>query len=554
MVNAYEEIVNRSSDYITLINRDYVYEIANEAYCRQIGRSRDEVVGHTVGEVWGQERFERAIKPNLDRCFSGEHVNYVDKFTFGEIERHIHVAFFPYTSGGTTTHVLVFSHDITRLSQVEDRLTNYEVRDPTTGLFNRRSMQIILDKELEQARQSEADSLRAVMFIHVENLGQIVDMYGHQTGDLLLENTGLRVLRCLRHSDYVFRFDGSELAVLVTAIRDRVELATTATSIHHEIALPYQQGEATLSVGSSIGIAVYPNDGEHREELVRKAHIAMSDARRRRDAPFVFFDSDLHRAVQGRLSLGAELGSAVKARQFELHYQPIVNAGGKVLGAEALLRWRHPTHGLVMPNEIIPVAVDKGLMVSIGRWVLFEACEQAKRWSGSGEVFVTVNMTATEFLDSHMLDGVKRAVERSRIRPSQLKLEITETESMADTKAAIARIRALQKAGIDVLIDDFGTGQSSLSYLRNLPARILKLDQSFTADLSDPETGHAFLGHVIAAMKSLSKIVVLEGIKTAEEADLAAKLDLDLMQGEYFGSAEPPAAFERYLSRYARPS
>ncbi|HKJ85266.1 MAG TPA: PAS domain-containing protein, partial [Spirochaetia bacterium] len=173
-MNAYEEIVNRSTDYITLINRDFVYEIANDAYCRQIGLSKEEVIGRTVADVWGEDRFGSAIRPNLERCFAGEQINFIDKFTFGEIERHIHVSFYPYSTDGTVSHALVFSHDITRLSQVEDRLTNYEVRDPTTGLFNRRSMEIILDKEIEQALAGSDGELRALMFVSVENLGQVI--------------------------------------------------------------------------------------------------------------------------------------------------------------------------------------------------------------------------------------------------------------------------------------------------------------------------------------------------------------------------------------------
>ena len=551
LVNAYEEIVNRSSDYITLINRDYVYEIANDAYCRQIGRSRDEVIGRTVSDVWGQERFERAIKPNLDRCFAGEQVNYIDKFTFGEIDRHIHVSFFPYTSNGQTTHALVFSHDITRLSQVEDRLTNYEVRDPTTGLFNRHSMEIILDKELEQAQQSPAGSLRGLLFFKLDGMRSVVDLHGHQTGDLILENTGLRTLRSLRNSDYIFRFEGTEFTVLITSIKDRVELATAAMRIHDEISLPYQQGTSTLSVAPRIGIALYPDDAQTREELVRCAHIAMSDAVLRK-TPYVFFDAELHHAVQGRIALGAELGEALKNGQFELHYQPIVNARGQVVGAEALLRWRHPMRGLVLPGEILPAAGEAGVMVSIGRWVFFEACQQVKSWSEENDLFVTVNMTAGEFLDSHMLESVHHAIERSGIRASQIKIEITESEAMENPREAIRRIRALERMGVDVLIDDFGTGQSSLAYLRNLPARILKLDKSFTSDLDDPEIGHDFLRHVIAAMKSLSKIVLLEGVKNKNEARDAAALSFDLMQGMYFGAPVPAAEFSSLLKSTGR--
>ncbi len=560
-MNAYEEIVNRSHDYITLINRDYVYEIANDAYCNQIGKRREQIVGRSVAQVWGEERFRTAIKPHLDRCLSGEQVSYIDRFVFGEIERHINVAFYPYGPKDRASHVLVFSHDITRLSQVEERLTSYEVRDPTTGLFNRRSLEIILEKEIEQA----GDRDRAILFVRLDNLDQIVDLHGYRVGDLILENTGLRIMRCVQSADYVFRFAGNEIAVLITDISDRIALSATATQIHHEVTLPYQQGESALSVGACIGIAFFPQDGNDREELVQNAHIAMSDAGRRR-LPYVFFDSGLHRAVQSRLALGSEIGSAMRDRQFRVHYQPIVNARGGIVGSEALVRWEHPQRGLIMPGEIIPAASEAGLMTSLGRYVLFEACEQIRAWASVRKLFVTVNMTAGEFLEDHTLEGVRNAIETARIDARQLKIEITESETMENPEAAIRTIRSLQRMGVDVLIDDFGTGQSSLANLRTLPARILKLDKSFTKDLAANQSttlrshqrsgsdvlarniaaehdaehpGAEFLRHVVAALKSLKKTVLIEGVETAAEAKSAARLGFDLLQGSYYGSAMP---------------
>ena len=565
-VNAYEEIVNRSRDYITLINRDYVYEIANDAYCRQIGKRREEIVGRSVAEVWGEDRFVTAIKPHLDRCLRGEHVSYIDRFVFGEIERHINVAFYPYGPRDNATHVLVFSHDITRLSQVEQRLTSFEVRDPTTGLFNRRSLEIILEKEIEQA----SGAPRALLFFRLNNLDQIVDLHGYSVGDLILENTGLRILRCVQSTDYVFRFAGNEIAILITDIRDRVALAATATRIHDEVTLPYQQGEATITLGTCAGVAFYPDDGSDRDALVHNAHIAMSDAGRRR-LPYVFFDAGLHRAVQSRLALGSEIGSAMRERQFRIHYQPIVNSRGAIVGAEALVRWQHPQRGMVMPAEIIPAATEAGLMISLGRFVLFEACEQVRAWSPAHKLFVTVNMTAREFLEDHTLEGVQNAIETSHIDPQQLKIEITESETMENPEAAVRTIQSLQRMGVDVLIDDFGTGQSSLANLRTFPARILKLDKSFTKDLTDsqgngggrsvrrsgsdvlarsissdydPENpGAEFLRHVVAALKSLRKTVLIEGIETAAEARGASRLGFDLMQGSFYGMAMSADAF-----------
>jgi len=552
VLDAYKAIVNKSTDYITLIDRDYVYRIANDAYCSQMGKRREDVVGHTVAEVWGEERFIQVIKPYLDRCLAGKQVNYVDKFTFGPIERHIRVSYFPYIENGATSHALVFSHDISRLSKVEDRLTNYEVRDPTTGLFNRRSMEIILDKEVERARDARIDRRRSLMFISIMNIDRIVDLYGHEIGDLILENTGLRILSCLAAHDTVFRFEGAKLTVLITSIHDHVELATTALEIYQEISLPYYHGGATLALDAAIGISIFPEDASTREDMIRNAHMAMSDARQR-CVPYVFFDEELHRQAHDRLVLGTEMAHALSAHQFEVYYQPMVDAKARVVGCEALLRWNHPERGMVPPNDIIPFAVDSGIIVSIGRWVLFTACEQIKNWSSYLEMFVTVNLSAGEFLDEYLLENVERAIARSGIRPSQIKLEITESDALRDAAEATRQINELARLGVDVLIDDFGTGQSSLSYLRNLPARFLKLDQEFCRELEEAPSENAFLAHVIQAIKSLDKTVILEGVNSRNQARNGVLLNIDLLQGNLFGKAMPASRFEELLERTRHP-
>ena len=549
-MNVFEDIVNRSSDFITLISRDYIYEVANDSYCEQIGKKRAEVVGHTVADVWGAERFEGSIKGYLDRCFSGEQVNYIDKFKFGPFDRHMHVTYFPRKEGERITHALVFSHDITQISEIESRLTNYEYRDPVTGLFNRRSMQIILDKEIEQARMSKNEKLRAVLFISVENLGRINELYGYEKGDLLLENTGLRVRKCLKAGDYVFRFEGKELAAVITVIPRKTDLAAVAQEVYNQVTLPYSSNGKSIVVGAAIGVSLYPDDGESSEAVIRKAHMAMSDAKGRR-VPYVIFDPQLHMAAQDRYALEGELGSALANHQFELHYQPIVNNAGRILGAEALIRWRHPRLGLVPPMDFIPLAVDSGHIASIGKWVLFTACEQLARWSAEHDLFVSVNMSAREFTDHHLIDGVQAAIARARIRPDQLKIEITETECMEDPAVAAERMRQIQSLGVEVLIDDFGMGQSSLGYLRSLPCSALKLDKSFVKDLETREDEREFLRHLVSAIKSRIRKVVIEGVESAGQAWHARTLSCDLMQGSFFGWGVPPQEFEELLVRNA---
>jgi EAL domain-containing protein (putative c-di-GMP-specific phosphodiesterase class I) len=298
----------------------------------------------------------------------------------------------------------------------------------------------------------------------------------------------------------------------------------------------------------------------------------------RRKQPYVFFDAQLHRAVQSRIELGSEITGALQERQFVVFYQPIVSSTGDLMGAEALLRWQHPEHGLLLPGSFLPAAMESGVMVSLGRWVLFEVCEQIRQWADHRKLFVTVNMTAGEFLDPEMLEGLRSALETWNVEPRLLKVEITESEAMENPDAAVTGIRRLQKMGIDVLIDDFGTGHSSLAYLRTLPARILKLDKSFVNDLgsgplpsvrrlpaenpsgptdllarslragtSGSSPHSEFLRHLVAALKSLQKTVLLEGIESRGEADRAAALGLDLLQGQYFGSAAPASEISRRI-------
>jgi len=245
MRDKYEYIVDMSHDFITLIDRNYVYEIVNDSYCKAMEKPREEILGSTVAQVWGEERFQTTIRKHLDECFTGKEVQCIDTFRFGPFEKHMHIIYYPYPQdGGPVTHAVVCSHDMTQISQVECKLTQYEFRDPTTGLFNRRSLDIILDKEIEQARRSQ-DNVRVVLYVSVENLGRVNEMYGAAIGDLLLENTGLRIQKCLRAGDYLFRFVGNELTCLLAQIRRNTDAARVAAKIAEQVKMPYHRKEGT---------------------------------------------------------------------------------------------------------------------------------------------------------------------------------------------------------------------------------------------------------------------------------------------------------------------
>lgn len=546
-MSVFEHIVNLSSDFITLIDRNYRYVIANDAYCREMQKPREIIIGHTVAEVWGQERFVSPIKGYLDRCFNGEEVNNIDKFKFGPFMKYMHITYFPYREGTTITHALVFSHDITRIGEIESKLTNYEYRDPVTGLFNRRSLGVILEKEIEKARLSPHEDLRGVVIMGLSGMDEISQLHGYEISDLLLENTGLRFRKNLKPSDYVFRFDGNELAAVITDIPDKNALASLATSIYNEVTTPYLHHDLNITLSCSIGIALYPDDGDDASTVTSNALSAMTEARKRKD-PFMIYDKQLNAESRRQLIMQGELSNAFRQEELFLEYQPIVTPRGKVVGGEALIRWRHPTRGVLMPMDFIPLAINSGLIDKIGRWVLFNACAQAKSWSGIPENFVSINLSASEFRGTHLQDNLAHALKRAgNLSPEHIRLEITETESMVDPEATIRRMTDLQKMGIEVFVDDFGTGHSSLSYLKELPATALKIDKSFIQHVDTLEDERQFLRCLIDIIRIRKKKVIVEGIASPAQAWVSNSLSCDLMQGYLFSPPVSPEQFEKLL-------
>ena len=550
-MDPYEYIVNLSKDFITLINRDYVYEIVNDSYCREMGLARENVLKRKVAAVWGEEKFEATIRKHLDDCFAGKEIHYIDQFKFGPFVKYMHVSYYPYREGGEITHCLVFSHDITQLGEIESRLSNYEYRDPVTGLFNRRSLNIILEKEIEKAKRSRSEKLRALLFIALENMSKVNQAHGHEIGDLLLENTGLRIRKVLRGSDFVFRFEGNELTALLTNISRNTDAGKVAQKIHNAVALPYDYKGTELLITCSIGIAVYPEDGEERNILIQRAASALQEAKKRGNT-FLLFNAALHREAQERLRLESDLAKAFDEQQFELHFQPVVDMAGSLRGAEALIRWQHPQRGMVPPLDFIPLAEETGMIQAIGRWTLFTACQHLARWSSRIDLYLSVNLSARDFADPQLLELLETAMSKAGIKdPRRLKLEITETRCMEDPERTIRRIAELKAKGIDTLVDDFGSGYSSLGYLKRLPADTFKIDRVFVEALAESCDERDYLSRIIDTIKSRRKRVLVEGVSTAQQYALLKDMRCDLMQGYYFSRPLPASAFEKLLARDA---
>jgi diguanylate cyclase (GGDEF)-like protein/PAS domain S-box-containing protein len=543
----YEQIIDASKDFITLINLEYRYVFVNESYLRELGAQTDHIIGKTVEEVWGEERFNKRIKRRLDACFKGEEGHDIDEFKFGKSVKYIHVAYYPYHEDGVITHAVVFSHDVSMVKKLESKLLDFEFKDSTTGLFNRKSFNIVLDMELEKAKRALTDGIRAILFVSLRNISDINATFGYEVGDLLLESTALRIKEALRTSDYVFRFDGKELAVILTTIRRGIDLPSVAENIRAKIDFPYSHKGAVINIASNIGAAIFPDDGGCRDEMIQNAMAAMNEAKDRNE-PLVMFNKSLFERGLHIARLRSDIRTAFVERQFEAYFQPIVKPSGVIAGAEALIRWKHPELGSIPPSEFIPVAEESQSIAIIGKWILFQVCRYIKLWEDVlGDRYISINLSSREFNAPALVDDLKTIIASEGIKASSLKVEITESQSMENLDAVVMKIRNLARIGIDVLIDDFGSGYSSLAYMKRLPAKTIKVDKSFVDRIAEDVEDRDFIKGVIGMIESKKKNVLVEGVADEAQYLILKDFGVKYMQGYYFSTPRPADEFHRLL-------
>ena len=567
----YGDIVEQSPEPITMISEDYVYEIANESYCRVLGRTREEIVGAHVSKVWGQKHFDTTLRAHLNRCFAGERVQYQEKLAAELRELILHVSFHPYRDRDGAAHALVFATDVTQIRHLETQLQEYQFKDPATGLFNRRSLNVVLQAELEKAKRAlgggggapgrtrgaTAVDRRAVLLIGLENLDRINQSYGHQFGDVLLESSGLRTQEALRKADFAFPFEGRQMAALLTSVARATDAAKVAEKLTKAIGQPYEHEGKSVFVEARAGVALFPDDGDTVDLLVQNAASAQRQSAESQ-ASFVMFNTDLHAEAVRRLRLEMDLRDAVVDDELVLAYQPVVDTtdgAGVVVGCEALVRWRHPEHGLVAPADFVPVAEETGLITLIGQWALDNACRAAAEVAAARPgAYVAANLSAREFAREDLVDAVVAALQHAGARPADLRLEITETTSVDDLDAVSERIRELQERGVQTVIDDFGSGHSSLTYLKRLPAETVKVDKQFVDGIASDADEREFLERIVGMARSRQKRLSRRGWETAEQASLLSEIGCQLMQGYQFCAPLPlPQLVELVRSGAALP-
>jgi diguanylate cyclase (GGDEF)-like protein/PAS domain S-box-containing protein len=436
--------------------------------------------------------------------------------------------------GGVTGAVIAF-HDVSAARAKTLELTHLAQHDVLTHLPNR----VLFNDRLAQAlalAERQGKQL-AVMFVDLDYFKKINDSLGHEVGDKLLQSVAGRLIACVRRTDTVSRLGGDEFAVLLSQVEQAEDAAFSARKILRSLAAPYVIDNKSLDISASVGGSAYPSDGRDAETLLNKADTAMYEAKQRGRNNYRFFRPDMQARLVERQALEQDLRYALGRNEFVLHYQPKLNLQtGKITGVEALIRWQHPQRGMIYPAQFIPIAEECGLILSIGRWVLLEACEQARAWSnlGLGVVPMAVNVSAAEFESTDFLSRVRAVLIATGVQPEALELELTESVLMHEAESTINTLNALKALGVELAIDDFGTGFSSFSYLQRFPMNVLKLHQSFVHEITEEQGEAPLLSAMINIGKSLKQRVVAEGVETRAQLEYLRLHSCDEGQGYYF--------------------
>ena len=427
------------------------------------------------------------------------------------------------------------ARDVSERKQAEATITYQAYHDQLTSLPNRTLFHDRLGQAMVQAKR-HGQSM-AVMFLDLDRFKVVNDTLGHQIGDALLQAVAQRLKACLREGDTLSRIGGDEFMLLLPLIHSRENVILIAEKVLAALKAPFNIDGNEIFIGVSIGIALYPEDGDSRETLIKHADIAMYHAKDHGRNNFKFFTNELNKALSGRLSVENDMRHALQEGQFQVYYQPQVEMESqRIRGMEALIRWNHPRRGLVQPDDFISIAEDCGLINPISDFVLNAVCRQSNLWSAAGLPTPTlaVNISARQIEHPRFVERFMETLLGGCAKGEGIEVEITESALMRDVDGAIAKLRKLADQGVDISIDDFGTGYSSLSYLKKLPVHTLKIDRSFIHDLNSHKSGATIVAGITAMAKGLKLNVVAEGVETEEQLNYLRDLGCDAYQGFFY--------------------
>lgn len=451
-------------------------------------------------------------------------------------------------SGHATTHFVSIINDVTERITYEQQLEYHATHDVLTGLANRNLLNDRIDQAILLAKHNER--LLGVLLLDLDRFKLINDGFGHIPADNLLKAVAMRLASCVRDTDTVARLGGDEFVVVLSGVDDADSVASVAAKILRQLTLPLGVEGKEVFVTASIGIAMYPRDGEHGEALLRNADVAMYRVKEHGRNNYRFYTPEMSHMALDRLDMEGNLRRALERDEITVFYQPIVSLRtGMIVGAEALARWNHPRIGMIHPLEFIPLAEETGLIIPLGERILKQVCQQLATWRRNGlpAIQVAINISARQFRQDNLTDLLRRTLEETGLEGSALEFELTESMVMHDVENAIAMLRELKQLGVALSLDDFGTGYSSLAYLKRFPIDALKIDRSFVRDI-DSEADDAAIAHAVIAMAhSLGLRVIAEGVENEAQLNLLRDYGCDDFQGFLFSRPVPAEEFSLLL-------
>ena len=538
MMSKLNSAVTNSGASIVITNNEGAIEYVNQKFCRITGYLHHEVIDKSIDILSPKDSKQCKDQPCildaacLQESWEGEVL--CSKKDQSEFWNAITVSAV-YDKHKNITNYVLSAVDITALKEANRKMEHLALFDALTGLANRRLFIDRLHQSILNARRH--NTITALFFLDLDQFKRINDTLGHHAGDQLLLTVAERLTACVRNQDTVARLGGDEFTILLNNITDTDKIALIAKNILNTLKEPVRLGKHEVIVSTSIGITLAPTDSYCSETLMKNADLALYMAKENGRDGYYFFTEDLNIRANKLLETENELREAIKNEEFHLHYQPQINLNtGEVTSVEALIRWEHPTKGDIPPAEFIPIAEETGLIVQIGEWVLRNACfeiQKLKELTGK-DLRVAVNLSPRQFDDPKLVSIVSSALNNSGLSAEKLEIEVTEGMLMNDINVVIDQLNNIKSTGSTITIDDFGSGYSSFSYLKSLPVDILKIDQSFVADIPEDLNAMEIASAVIAVAHKLNLKVVAEGVENIDQRDFLVINKCDFAQGYFF--------------------
>ena len=541
-------IFERSTEAIIVTEPDFRVISVNRAFIEMTGYGVDEILGKIPGVMRPasfQSEIAKEVQTALDQ--SG---NWQGELWDWRKDDQIFPAWVSVNAvrneKGTLTNYFIVMSDITQRKEAEAQIYRLAYYDALTGLPNRDLLFILVEQALAEAHRSRGHG--ALLFVDINRFKHLNDSFGHEAADVLLQEIAQRLQKDMREEDVVARVGGDEFVIALFDLSSRDDAAIVARKMLLNLRQPFQVNGLEIIVSASVGIAVFPEDGRDAETLVRAADVAQQKAKNQSTEGWLFYAQEMNLRSMERLKLETGLRRALEKQQFVLHYQPQIElASRQLVGAEALIRWQHPQQGMVSPAQFIPLAEETGLIAPMGEWVIDEACRQIAAWrqAGKSPIKIAVNLSSRQFrLD--LPQAVERVLKHYDVAAGWLELELTESMLMRDAEDVIRMMEGLKGIGISLSLDDFGTGFSSLSYLKRFPIDKLKIDQSFVRGIPDDSKDMAITRSIIDLAQHLKLKVLAEGVETTAQSDFLQQAGCEQVQGFLFSRPLDVAAFDRW--------